>query len=88
MNGRLLLSLPLHRGDTDDSHRDHNGRLFTPYTPDQIDDFRDQGAYGGLTAWYLQQQTNTKKNSTTAKQHKAVKAIAETIVAGPVTHTG
>lgn len=223
VNGRLLLSLPLERGDTNGNHRDLNGRLFTPYTPDQIetlftrlgfvlisrwdtgdalaragtswftqlyeyraqtgvrpldqieavlnrdrkeatyklalfralaeiaqvnersavwlssghvgvsigliancwlryywpivasnelipqsnaegaggkplkfraalsdliDDYRDQGAYGGLTAWYLEYQGNARKPSTVAKQHKALKAIAETIVRGPVTYSG
>lgn len=223
VNGRLLLSLPLERGDTNDTHRDQNGRLFTPYTPEQIetlftrlgfvlisrwdtedalartgtswftqlyeyraqtgvrpldqieavlnrdrkeatyklallralaeiaqvhersavwisggivgipiglisncwlryywpivashefipqsnaegtdgkamkfravlsdliDDYREQGAYGGLTAWYLEGQSNARKISTLAKQRKALKAIADTIVAGPVTYSG
>jgi len=223
INGRLLLSLPLERGDTNDAHRDLNGRLFTPYTPDQIEtlftrlgfvlisrwdsddamsregtswftqfyeyraqtgvrpldqieavlnrdkkeatyklaffralaeiaqvnersavwlpngqvgiplgllancwlryywpivasqdfipqsnaegangksmkfraafadlinDYKSQGAYGGLTAWYLQGQTNTRAPLTITKQCKALRAIAETIVAGPVIYSG
>lgn len=223
INGRLLLSLPLARGDTDEFNRDQNGRLFSPYTPDQIetlltrlgfvlisrwdsddalsrkgtswftqlfeyraqsgvrpldqveavlnrdrkeatyklalfralaeiaqinersavwrsngsvgvplpllaecwlkyywpiiaspqfipqsnaeggngknmkfrshlqsliDDYKTQGAHGGLTAWYLEGLTNSRKRTTATKQAKALKAISDTIVAGPVTYAG
>lgn len=55
---------------------------------DLINDYRDQGNNGGLTAWYLEGQTNTRKASTAAKQRKTLKAIADSIVAGPVTYAG
>jgi SAM-dependent methyltransferase len=35
-HGRLLLSLPLSRGETLLDQRDANGRLFTPYAPEEI----------------------------------------------------
>ncbi|WP_206750298.1 class I SAM-dependent methyltransferase [Aliidiomarina minuta] len=34
--GRLLISIPATRPDIDENHRDHNGRLFSPVTPDQL----------------------------------------------------
>ena len=33
VNGRLLLSIPATRADTDDQERDANGRLFKTYSP-------------------------------------------------------
>ena len=33
VNGRLLISVPSHRADTDDNERDANGRLFKAYHP-------------------------------------------------------
>ncbi|HEX4917412.1 MAG TPA: class I SAM-dependent methyltransferase, partial [Limnobacter sp.] len=53
-----------------------------------IEDYKDQGAHGGFTAWYLEGLANTRKPSTVAKQAKALKAIADAIVAGPVTYAG
>ncbi len=35
-HGRLLISLPLSRGDSFQDNRDANGRLFSPYTPDEL----------------------------------------------------
>jgi SAM-dependent methyltransferase len=35
-HGRLLISLPLSRGDTLQENRDVNGRLFSPYAPEEI----------------------------------------------------
>lgn len=35
-HGRLLISLPLSRGDTLQEGRDGNGRLFAPYAPEEI----------------------------------------------------
>jgi len=33
VNGRLLISIPTHRADTDNQERDANGRLFKTYSP-------------------------------------------------------
>ena len=35
-HGRLLISLPLSRGEALIEHRDANGRLFSPYAPEEI----------------------------------------------------
>ncbi|MCQ8895726.1 class I SAM-dependent methyltransferase [Limnobacter humi] len=53
-----------------------------------IDEYRDQGTHGGFTAWYLENQANTMRPQTILKQRKALKDIADTIVAGPVTYAG
>lgn len=50
-NGRLLLSLPLERGDTNDTHRDNNGRLFSPYTPDQIETLFSRLGFTLISRW-------------------------------------
>lgn len=34
--GRLLISIPASRTDIEDNHRDEQGRLFNPVTPDQL----------------------------------------------------
>ena len=55
---------------------------------DLIDDYRNQGAYGGLTAWYLEGQADARRPSTVAKQKKILSAISSAIVTGPVAYAG
>lgn len=53
-----------------------------------IQDYKDQGAHGGLTAWYLDSQSASRHPSSLKKETKALSVIAQTIVAGPVTYAG
>ena len=42
--GRILISLPIKRNDVNDNQRDYHGRLFVPYTSNQLKNvFKDQG---------------------------------------------
>lgn len=50
-NGRLLLSLPLERGDINDTNRDQHGRLFSPYTPDQIETLFTRLGFVLISRW-------------------------------------
>jgi SAM-dependent methyltransferase len=53
-----------------------------------IDDYRQRGVYGGLTAWHLESQSHSQQASTAKKQVRALKSISQTILLGPVTHAG
>ena len=50
-NGRLLLSLPLNRGDVHSDHRDPKGRLFSPYTPEQIETLFTRLGFVLISRW-------------------------------------
>ena len=51
LKGRLLLSLPLERADTNATNRDQNGRLFSPYTPEQIETLFTRLGFVFISRW-------------------------------------
>lgn len=49
--GRLLLSLPASRGDPLVDHRDADGRLFTPYTPEEVSLLFERFGFRAIGQW-------------------------------------
>lgn len=49
--GRLLLSIPASRGDLLSSDRDTNGRLFSPYSADEISLLLERLGFGPISRW-------------------------------------
>ena len=50
-HGRLLLSLPLLRGEGHVDHRDGGGRLFTPYAPEEITLLFERLGFQAIGRW-------------------------------------
>lgn len=49
--GRLLLSIPASRSDVRDDHRDEGGRLFSPYTADEISLLFERLGFAPIGRW-------------------------------------
>lgn len=49
--GRLLLSIPASRGDLLSGDRDANGRLFSPYSADEISLLLERLGFGPISRW-------------------------------------
>lgn len=49
--GRLLLSIPASRGDLLSGDRDTNGRLFSPYSADEISLLLERLGFGSISRW-------------------------------------
>ena len=50
-HGRLLISLPLSRGDSHVDQRDADGRLFAPYTPEEITLLFERLGFQAIGRW-------------------------------------